>query len=189
MIAKVLQASLVFLLILCMAAIVGCEGEVGPEGPIGPQGETGEDGQDGQDGQDGNANVIMFEFGSRTSSDGAINYLFEATQAQVDVSLVLGYYNVSSFKETVWYPVPGLGEAGDYITRSYWFQSEVSPGDYVYWVEFENPDGSGQYTLNVTLDKFRIILVPASTFMKVTASGSLDLNDYHSVKEYFGLPE
>ena len=79
MIARVLY---VLVALVCAIALVGCEGERGPRGIV------------GVDGQDGNANVVMFEFGSRTTV-GRITYQFAASRGLVDSSLVLAYANPS----------------------------------------------------------------------------------------------
>lgn len=174
MIARVLY---VLVALVCAIALVGCEGERGPRGIV------------GVDGQDGNANVVMFEFGSRTTTLGRITYQFAASRGLVDSSLVLGYANPSDYVASAWIPVPGIGPLDQYMTRSFWHQTSTNPSTYTYTVGILWPDGSGPYTNSVTFTKFKIILAPASSITVGTASGKLDLADYRSVRDYFGLSD
>jgi len=177
MLLKVLQ---VFLLSLCLIALVGCKGDEGPTGPQGPA---------GADGQDGNANIIMFEYGSQTSSFGSLHYVFEASQGLIDSSLVLAYCQSTTPGSTTWYAIPGLGFDGLYMARSYWQQTNISPSEYTYRVRLRTTDGTAAYGTDVTFEKFRIFLAPASSITAGAKSGTLNIADYRSVQEYFNLPE
>jgi len=150
---------------------------------------SGEDGATGPRGADGNANVVVFEYGTRTTTSGNINYEFPASQGLVDSSLVLAYYNPSTEAATAWYPVPGLGSGGAYMTRGMWFQTSIDPSTYWYRAFLLTPSGSATYTSSVTWTKFKIILVPASEIIPLASVGLIDVNDYRSVRDYFGLAE
>ncbi len=159
------------------ALLASCAGKDGPTGPA------------GTNGTDGNANVITFQFGTRTTTTGNIDYTFSASQQLVDSSMVLAYYNPSVEAPTAWYPVPGLGSTGAYMTRGMWYQSNPSPSTYSYRLFLMMPSGSGAYTTSVTLTKFKIVIVPASIITPLPSIGRLNLSDYHAVARYFNLPE
>ena len=165
------------------ALIVSCTGKDGPMGPAGTNGTNG------INGTNGNANVMTFEFGSRTTTTGNIDYTFNASQGFVDSSLVLAYYNPSNEAATAWYPVPGLGSTGAYMTRGMYYQTVASPSTYVYRFFVLTPSGSAAYTTSLTLTKFKIILAPASIITPLTSPGRLDLSDYGAVTRYLNLPE
>lgn len=150
---------------------------------------AGEDGSTGPRGRDGNANVVVFEFGTRTTTSGNFNYDFPASQGLVDSSLVLAYYNPSVEAPTAWYPIPGLGSGGTYMTRGMWFQVTPDPSTYRYRAFLLTPSGSATYTSSVTWTKFKIILAPASEIIPLASIGLLDTNDYRAVRDYFGLEE
>ena len=163
----------VFGLILVLAAFVySCSGDTGPAGPAGKK---------------GNANVIIYQYGAGTTTSGTLSYAFDASSGFVDSCLVLGYYNPSTEPPTAWYAVPGLGSAGVYMTRSFWYQTNVSPSRYTYYVRLLTPSGSGPYTTSTTFTKFKIILVPASEINSFTSRGILNLSDYNAVVDYLGL--
>lgn len=162
-------------LILVLAAVVySCSGKDGPAGPAG---------------RNGNANVIVYQYGTQTTTTGTINYVFDASQGLVDSSLVLAYYNPSTEAATAWYAVPGLGSTGAYMTRSLWYQTTAVPSQYTYRVLLLTPSGSATYTTSTTFTKFKIILVPASEINSVTSRGMLNLSDYNAVADYLRLSE
>ncbi|MGD1047120.1 MAG: hypothetical protein ABR899_00030 [Candidatus Krumholzibacteriaceae bacterium] len=162
-------------LLLVMAAFVySCSGDTGPAGPAGRK---------------GNANVIVYQYGTQTTTTGNINYTFLASQGLVDSSMVLAYYNPSTEAATAWYPVPGLGSSGMYMTRSLWYQTIASPSTYSFRVFLLTPSGSATYLTSTTFTKFKIILVPASEINSVTSRGILNLSDYNAVADYLGLSE
>lgn len=170
----------IFAVILVLSALLfSCSGKDGATGPAG---------KNGTNGQDGNANVIVFEYGTRTTTSGMLSYSFTATQGLVDSSLVLGYYVNATFPDW-WYPVPGLGTSGLFTTRSYWLADTGTPGQFKYWLNLLTPNGSSDYTTSTTFTKFKIILVPASLVIPVTSRGMLNLSDYNAVSEYLNLSE
>ncbi len=171
-----LRSRLLVAVLLLSAFLFSCSGEDGATGPAGAK---------GADGTDGNANVIIFEYGTRTTTTGSIQYTFNATSAFVDSCLVLGYYFPSTAPN--WYPIPGMGPEALYSTRPWWRASSSTV--YSYWVELRSPTGSTLYTTSTTFTKAKIILVPASEIIPLTSRGLLDLSDYNAVREYLNLPE
>jgi hypothetical protein len=157
--------------LLLSAFFFSCSGE---DGPVGPK---------------GNANVVMYNYGSQTTTSGSFNYDFEATQGLVESCIVLGYYNPLDQDTTCYYAVPGLGSNGQYMTRSWWYRTTAVPSTYTYFVRLLNPNGSGTYATSTTFRKFKLILVPASSIVAVTSKGMLDLSDYNAVKNYLKLSE
>jgi len=164
-------------ILLLSAFLFSCSGEDGATGPA------------GKNGKDGNANVIVYTFGSSTTTSGSFAYQFSASAGLVDSSLVLGYFRPSGGYETHWYPVPGLGVGGFYMTRCYWYRTTTDPSEYTYYVNLLTPSGSADYTTSTTFAVFRIVLVPASEIIPLTSRGLLDLSDYNAVREYLNLPE
>jgi hypothetical protein len=170
--SRTLQVSLVLLFVI---ALVGCEGDQGPAGPAGPQGLPG---------SDGNATVIMYEFGSQSTSTGNLGYNFPASAGLIDSSLVLAYFKDGAGPQDLWYPVPGLGPNNDYMVRSFIDQVGL---EHRYQVRLRTPDGSADYTNSVTFSEFRIILAPASEIIQLTTLQLLDLSDYRAVRKHFDL--
>jgi hypothetical protein len=162
----------VLAVLLCIIALVGCEGEKGPTGPAG---------------EDGNANVIIYDYGTRTTTSGDFAYSFEATAGMIDSSLVLAYAKDADTPADLWYPVPGLGPNNWYMIRS--FIDQTSSALHSYEVRLRTPDGASAYTSEVTFSRFRIVLAPASEIIPLTAVGTLDVTDYGAVREHFGLAD
>jgi hypothetical protein len=172
------RSRLLAVLLVLSALMFSCSGEDGATGPAGPPGA------DGTDGTDGNANVIVFHFGSRTST-GTIYYPFDITQAVMEQSLVLGYYNPEAIGDTTtYYPVPGLGPWANYMTRCYTYRS--SDTQYTYQLSLMTPNGGSNYTTSTVISRFKLIVCPASV---INSRGLLDLSDYNAVREYLKLPE
>lgn len=174
------RTKLLGVILVLPALLASCTGKDGPTGPAGTN---------GTDGTNGNANVITFQYGTRTTTTGNIDYPFSASQQLVDSSMVLAYYNPSTEAPTAWYPVPGLGSVGAYMTRGMWFQSAASPSTYTYRLFLMTPSGSGSYTTSTTFTKFKIVLVPASIITPLASMGRLNLSDYNAVAHYLNLPE
>jgi hypothetical protein len=171
------RLKLVVVILVLSALLFSCSGK---DGATGPAGKTG---------KDGNANVIVFQYGTATTTAGILTYVFNASQGLVDSCLVLGYANPSDQAATAWYPVPGLGSNGNYMTRSFHYQTVVSPSEYSYIVRLLTPSGSANYTTSTTFTRFKIILAPASEINEITSRGLLDLSDYNAVAEYLNLSE
>ncbi len=156
------------LLLVLAAALCSCSGSDGATGPA------------------GNANVMMFNFPAQTSSGARLTYDFAASQAFVESSIILAYYNPSDQDTTCYYAVPGLGSNGAYMTRSWWYRTNPDPSTYTYFVNVKNPNGTGDYPTPVTFQKFKLIIVPASKITEMTTT-VMDLSDYKAVTGYLGL--
>jgi hypothetical protein len=165
---------------------MACGGNQGPAGPTGPEGPAGAGGPVGPAGKDGNANVVLYEYGSRKFI-GAVDYRIPNISPSVmDSSMVLAYYNPSYAVPTMWYPVPGFSDAGMYDVRSY---LNWTPPDYTLSVRLQSPSG-GAYTSEVTFTKFRIFVVRASSVVSMSkARPGIELTDYHAVSRYFGIQD
>ena len=174
-----LRSRLLVAILLLSAFLYSCAGEDGATGPAGPAGANG---------TDGNANVIIYTYGLKTTTTAEFAYTFNASQGLVDSSLVLGYFRPPG-ATTHWYPVPGLGFGGSYMTRCYWSRTTTSPSVYTYYVNLLTPSGSAGYTTSTTFSVFRIILAPASIITPLTSRGLLDLSDYGAVAKYLNLSE
>ena len=161
----------------------GPAGRTGPTGPAGPTGATGATGAVGPQGVSGNANVVLYEYGSKTFTSSVSYLLTNMSKGRIDSSIVLVYTNPSLGSATSWYPVPGGGVNGAYETRDYWYQSTVSPSAYTVAVRTLNFDGTLE-TTSKTFTKCRIYVVKASTLLPGTKKGEIDLNDQDAVYEY-----
>jgi hypothetical protein len=185
-------------LLLVAVLLVGCTGDQGPTGPEGPQGPTGATGATGATGPQGpagpqgptgNANVTIYEFGSRTFLNN-LNLAVPITREKMDSSFVLLYYNPEGEAVTAWYPIPGLGPGGQYDTRFFVFQSGTSPSTYTFGVRLINPSTGSAYGAQVTWRKLRIFVVPATTINYLdSADPAIDLADYEAVIELLGIDE
>ena len=164
-------------LVVLTVVLSSCKGDVGPTGPS------------GQNGIDGNANVLLFNFGSQTTTTGSLSYLLNVEQATVDSSLILVYYNPSNEASTAWYQSPGLGSVQAYETRWFIFQTSTGPSQYTLTIRLLLPDGSAAYTASTTFTKVKVILAPASQIIPLIVSGRLDLSNYGAVRSSLGLAE
>jgi hypothetical protein len=164
------RSRLLAVLLVLSALMFSCSGEDGATGPA------------GADGTDGNANVIVFHFGSRTST-GTVYYPYNITQEVMEQSLVLGYYNPAAIGDTTtYYPVPGLGPWANYMTRCYTYKSGAT--QYTYQLSLMTPNGGADYTTSTVISRFKLIVCPASV---INSRGSIDLTDYNAVREYLSL--
>jgi hypothetical protein len=173
------RMKLLAVILVLSALLFSCSGKDGATGPAGSAGTNG------TNGTDGNANVTVFQFGSKASSaSGSFNYSFAATASLVDTSIILGYYMESGWPN--WYIVPGLGPGADYATRSYW---RYNVNTCQYYVQLSTAAGTSDYTTATTFTAFKIFIVPASVITPLTSRGLLDLSDYNAVTKYLNLPE
>lgn len=157
--------------------ITSCKKEV--EGPQGPKGDTG------------NANVMAFNYSSRTFT-GSTNYTIpNISQEVMDKSVVLAYYNPANETPTAWYPVPGLGSGSNYDTRFIVYKEEASSPDYIFALRLVNPSTNAAYASEVTFTKFKILIIPASSSTNVLMplEHQPDYNDYHAVRAFYGLED
>jgi hypothetical protein len=178
------------LAILLAVFFISCEGPEGAQGPAGAQGEQGPEGlpgATGPEGVSGNANVVLYEYGTQTFTSG-VNYLLtDMPRERIDTSIVLSYYNPSNEAETAWYPVPGSGSSGTFITRNFWYQTSFTPSQYTMGVRTLNWDGTSNIT-SKTFTKFRIFVISASEVMPGGAKkASFDLDDHDALCDYLGF--
>ena len=164
---------IVFSLVVSIMAInSGCSKETGPTGPAGPQGPTG------AQGAKGNANVRQYDFGSKTVGSSNAQYTFPGmTAGMLDSSLVMLYYSEGSNQ---WNVAGGCGPGCAYQTIMY-----TDPTPYVE-VYLEDPDGTSYSGADITWVKSRLVIIPANVFGK---KYPFDINDYQSVKTYFGFKD
>jgi len=188
------------LLLLALAGLFACEGPEGPQGPVGPTGATGPQGPAGADGEDGNANVVTISLLGAditwTVGDylGRLANVYSLTdnavnQDIIDHGTVLGYFYIDFFE--TWYPMPFIweNEAGtikQYVLFTYSLNT-------ITLYAFQS---SG--VLDPGLTEYRFLLITDNTVTakgessdkaiieKLTKAG-VDVNDYYSVMDYFGL--
>ncbi|RYF91319.1 MAG: hypothetical protein EOO03_01640 [Chitinophagaceae bacterium] len=150
-----------------------------------------EKGGDGAQGPMGNADVTVYNYPTQTTSSGSLNYTLTISKEKLDSSLVLVYYNPSTETSSAWYPVPGIGPTANYETRYFIYQTATTPNSqYTLAVRLTQPANALVYTGTTTFTKLKIVIAPAS---QVLAGGRMaapyDVNDYYSVKNYFGLED
>jgi hypothetical protein len=172
-------------LILLVIVMPACKkGDTGPAGPQGPQGLGG------YQGPPGNANITIYNYGSRTTTTGNIDYVItNISQGMIDSSLILAYYNPSTEVATAWYQCPGLGSTAAYTTRNMVYQTSVTPSNYTMRVFILNPNGVGTYTSSVTFTKFRIIIAPASVITSLSKGKAVDYSNYDAVRKALNLAD
>lgn len=178
---KPFQFSTLLFAVCAVLLTAGCKkGDVGPAGPA------------GKDGADGNANVRLFTYQNITFTSSYNFTLTGVSQGLADSSMVVAYYNPSTEASTSWYPIPGLGSSSLYEMRYFFYQTSASPSVYTFAVRAMQPNGTGSYNTQLTFNKVRIFLVPASS---ITVGGrgvadnnaALDIDDYYSVCRYFNV--
>ncbi len=186
---------IVILLVVMTQFWCACDGDNGAVGPAGPKGDKGDQGPQGPQGVSGNANVTLYEYGAQTFS-GSFNYLIpDISQAKIDSSMVIAYYNPAGAAATAWYGIPSLGPGNAYIATNHLYQSSVSPSAYTMEIKLFTPGGS-EYTESTTFIKFRIFVTKASSIVEGgrvktlnAAEAGIDLADHDALCEYFGLPK
>lgn len=181
-----------YLLFTCAVLFAGCS-KTGPQGPAGAQGEQGTKGDKGDKGPQGipgNANVTLYQYGTRTFT-GLTSYdLSNISSGMIDSSLILAYYNPSSEVATAWYPIPGLGNSGLFEARCFLYQTGTAPSTYSFQVRLSLPGGSAAYGTAVTWTKTRLFLIKASEELAGGRTKPLpDYNNYHQVCRYYGIQE
>ena len=170
--------------ILCAVAIlfaVACskEGATGPQGPAGTNGTNG---------TDGNANVTVYNFGSKTFTGSTTYVIPNLLQADVDNGIILAYYNPSTEAATAWYACPGFGSTGTYNTRYFFYQTSTTPSTYTMGVRLLNADGTN-YASSVTFTKFKIIIAPAGTIVNLRTKKPLAEMSYEEVCKILNIKE
>ncbi len=164
----------------------GARGAQGPQGERGPQGARGAQGPQGERGPMGNANVLLYEFGSHTFTN-SLELDLSVSREIVDNSMILVYYNPAVEAATAWFASPGLGSSGNYQTRYFIYQLSASPSVYRLGIRTLKPDGSAPYGLPLTFRKIKVVFAEASSIFAAQANGSIDLNDYQSVKKFLHI--
>lgn len=149
--------------------------------------ENGQDGVNGTNGTDGNANVQQYSFGPRTiTANSFTSYIVpNFTQQQLDTSVILCYYEAIA-NPNVWYAVPGIGYQSQFITRSIY---AISGSDLKCNVELRSFSGVF-YPNSETLNRFRVIIVPASSNTVLARGNSqTDYNkmSYDEACKYFKI--
>lgn len=157
----------------------------GDTGPAGPAGQNGTNGTNGVNGQDGNSNVKIYYFGPDTLSSTVTvkNHLLaaEVTQNMIDSSLVLLYYQSSTFPD-FWYAAQGIGPSASFQTRWY-----VTPGINLF-IELRDLDGTAYSGGQVILKKLKLVVAPSSAFSG-NRYGQVDYNDYKATMKFLGVQE
>lgn len=178
--------------------IQGTEGPAGQDGEAqgvpGPTGPAGSDGTNGTDGADGNANVRTFIYDLTSfSGDEYSKIISEFTQEVLENDVVLSYIK----KSISYYPIPttnlNLGQAGGDVD----VQVKLNNGSFT--MEFFNSDSNISQPLNSgTLQSLKVVIIKSTgtTSGKQTTkeniqnqlkNAGVDINDYYSVMDYFGL--
>ena len=168
------------------------EGPVGPQGPEGPQGPQG---PQGAQGPAGSANVSTVLFTSPAWSGTQIN--ITVPQITTDIynsGVVLAYMNFTSVNN-VYYHVPGLVANAAYQIRVY---SQVGSMRF----NAHNPDGSSATGTLPTVDKIKVVIIPAANVSNGRISSTpqqaildelkkagVDINNYEEVEKYYNLPD
>lgn len=145
-------------------------------------------GDAGPAGKDGNANVTVYNFGTRTFTS-SLNFTVNVSQGKMDSSMLLVYYNPEAEAASAWYPAPGGGSGGLYNTRILTFQSAPEPSQYTVALRVVTPAGA-VYATPLTFRKTRIFIVPANVVINgARQAPPVDLNDYRAVVKYYGIEE
>lgn len=179
---KILTMKLINYLILGLLVFTfACEGPPGPRGPEGPSGRDGKDGTNGKDGQE--AYTFDFEGIDFTTSNSYMEFLSfpdDFEMLTTDVALVYMLWDVDDNGREIWLPLPQT-----------FFLEE---GTLLYTFDFTTVDISVFLDANFNLDLLgadwtdnwvmRVVVVPS---LPLNGRNALDVNDYHSVIEHFGL--
>jgi hypothetical protein len=194
MLVQKARALVTMAVVAAVAALAACDGPAGPAGPSGAtglQGPAGAVGPIGPLGVSGNANVTVYEYGPLVSA-GIDSFQLEMPNLSTekrDNSLVLAY----AYKQArvlgsggggyhaAWFPVPGwVGDSID-VGAGITYQSPTDPNTQIMPVTVWawNP---------VTIDKFRIFVVEASTLYSPSPSVARTM-DYQSLITRLGLQE
>jgi len=194
----ILKAQL-FLMAICTVIIVSCSAEDGEDGAVGQQGIAGTDGingvdgTNGADGEDGNANVSVITKDISSASGTYVDVEFsELTQDVIVNDVVLGYVKRSdSFS---WHPLPSISDNLPFSIAVYLSQ------DY-YSLDFVDRTDGSAYTISENyLDVLKVVIIEATSSTtgksknsknvildKLTQEG-VDINNYYSVCDYYGIP-
>jgi hypothetical protein len=168
-IPSILRASLAILTVV-LTACTGDAGPVGPQGETGLQGAPGPQGPAGPQGVAGNADVVVYTFGERIFTDYVLYELPDVSMGTIDSSLVQVHYNAST---TAWYPMPGVGEGGDYDTR--YFIYRPPSGITTLVVRLSDPATGAAYASPVRFTKLKVVIARASSIVVLPEPSALGL--------------
>lgn len=171
----------------------GAVGEDGTNGTSGVDGENGTNGTNGTDGEDGNANVQNFVIDVSNFTGSTINRTMSAiTQDAIDNDVILGYLKRSGGNYA---PVP----APNYLVKSGVLHDvavDLNVGKFVV-IFYETGSEALASVSTGDLDKLRVIVAKSTSttsgkssregLQAKMKSAGVDINDYYSVMDYFGL--
>jgi len=186
--------------LLLIAGLVACEGPAGPPGQDGMDGTDGVDGVDGTNGADGNANVTIVSLSYQDIVWTASSFLgraantFSLTETAVnqdiiDHGTVLAFCSLNSS----WWALPFTWISLDGTTVQTVIHS-YSLNTITLWSYMTG----GVLDPNGAIVEYRFLLITDNTVMtKSTESemsvieklenAGVNVDDYYSVMEYFGL--
>lgn len=196
-----------FLFVLITGFIsLSCEGPVGPEGPQGTQGPQGEEGPEGPQGEEGNANVKTFEF-TVAAADWGNNLHYGSSNIFRAYSIPaedVGDIDIRSFFSAGGAIVvyanahhEGGGSLGSWHNLPYMYRSVDGIGIRILYF-FSRGEMAITRTTNgwdansISEDNLpdmvdiKMVLIENTSLNQLTELG-VDLEDYSSVKSYFGL--
>ena len=146
-------------------------------------------GPKGDKGEPGNANVKVYEFGSKSFTQ-SLTIGLPIAYATAEKGAVLAYYQVNS-GTTGWIQAPGVGPrtgtayAPLYYVKMALRQARPSTtaelGFYLYLSDTNRP-----YTTQETWEKIKIVFIEASEVIQMSIRG-VDLSDYEQVKMALNL--
>ncbi|HEY9561313.1 MAG TPA: collagen-like protein [Anseongella sp.] len=148
------------------------EGPVGPQGPAGPQGEQGAPGPKGDKGDPGTANVVYSDWIDVKFQKTGSFWLSslntpKLTQEILDHGLVIVYYK---------HTPSGFVYKLNYTLDDLYIIQQIKVGFIRLHSSFD------------ASDPYRYVLVPGGAQARQNRPFN-DLNDYHAVCEYYGIPE
>jgi hypothetical protein len=204
---KILKSGILMLVLIFVSCTKeGPQGDIGPVGSSGINGTDGTDGDDGEDGQDGNANVMVSDWFEPTESSFSVNNprtkaLPIATNVSSNImedGVILVYYD----NDTNIYLLPRHTYAPDGTTLKS-VDSNINRASRAIYVTIRRSDSdlnTNEYLWDPSGPaygkgvRFRYVIIPSNASGKSNKENSLkslkeagvDINEYHSVMDYFG---
>lgn len=178
---------LIFSLIIVLADIIACEGPTGPEGP---QGQQGEQGQQGLQGEEGNANIMYSDWmdivWSEESTDVTKELVIQESRITDDFlnegGIVLMFMKIESYSGVVvFYTLPLV--SGNLHYRFITFGAQDGGGITFVLTSSNNTDIPDSVWEDYQI---RYVLIPGSVNLNAKA---VDLKNYETIAEYYGIPE
>ena len=192
-----MKTASMMLLCFAMIACTGEDGKDGKDGEDGAQGPKGEQGDRGPQGIPGESGVMMYTYGSKTSTLGGVpitgywnrlQYVLPITNEEVSNSLIYGYYTLGT--SGFWYSVDGTGGSGNDYDLSISLSPAGSDGlstNYTFYL-WSIGVSEVRYPTAVTWAAFRAIVVPIPEG-NIKPQSAVDFSNYSAVAAYYGLPE